>query len=76
MFHSFLRYNIIGTLIFITSTTIQFPKTIIPTEITQIMEIEQGDTLAWNVEFVNGEKKSLLRNFNFYFSFLINLLNE
>jgi len=32
-------------------------KTIIPTAITQMMEIQHGDTLTWDVEFVNGEKK-------------------
>ncbi|HPX25050.1 MAG TPA: hypothetical protein PLD00_07325 [Methanofastidiosum sp.] len=32
-------------------------KTTIPTAITQMMEILHGDTLVWDVEFVNGEKK-------------------
>jgi len=36
-------------------------KTIIPTPITQMMEIQHGDTLVWDFEFVNGEKVIVVR---------------
>ncbi|MCC7572069.1 MAG: hypothetical protein KO464_01620 [Candidatus Methanofastidiosum sp.] len=36
-------------------------KTIIPTAISQLMELKNGDTLSWDVEFVNGEKVIVVR---------------
>ena len=36
-------------------------KTIIPKGITQIMEIEHGDTLIWDVDKKNGEKVIVVR---------------
>jgi len=35
-------------------------KTIIPKGITQIMEIEHGDTLAWDVDKKDGEKVAIV----------------
>ena len=36
-------------------------KTIIPKGITQIIEIEHGDTLIWDVDKKNGEKVMIVR---------------
>lgn len=36
-------------------------KTIIPTAISQLIELNNGDTLSWDVEFVNGEKVIVVR---------------
>lgn len=36
-------------------------KTIIPKGITQIMEIEHGDTLIWDIDKKNGEKVIVVR---------------
>ena len=36
-------------------------KTIIPKGITQIMEIEHGDTLIWDIDKKNGEKVITVR---------------
>jgi len=36
-------------------------KTIIPKGIVQIMEIEHGDTLIWDVDKRNGEKVIVVR---------------
>ena len=36
-------------------------KTIVPKGITQIMEIEHGDTLIWDVDKKNGEKVIIVK---------------